>query len=163
MGVASGVVPPLCHPPPGGRRMWLLVGLKPPKTRTRAVSLSRHGTRPFPAGGSALRSFAPRARRLSCGCVTPSRPPPSLHIVWSFSAKFATGDAKASLPQQHRAKPVRSSPAPPLTLLRGHCPWVLVRTGARDWHGVGGFVFNSPSSLRCSFYKQKNAKKCVLL
>ena len=27
-----------------------------------------------------------------------------------------------------------------------HCPWVLVRTGAGYWNGVGGFMFNSSSS-----------------
>ena len=30
--------------------------------------------------------------------------------------------------------------------LTGHCPWVLVWTGACYWYGVGGFVFNSSSS-----------------
>ena len=31
--------------------------------------------------------------------------------------------------------------------LAGHCLWVLVFwTGACYWHGVGGFLFNSPSS-----------------
>ena len=30
--------------------------------------------------------------------------------------------------------------------LAGHFLWVLVWTGACYWHGVGGFVFNSPSS-----------------
>ena len=30
--------------------------------------------------------------------------------------------------------------------MAGHCPWVLVWTGACYWHGVGGFLFNSLSS-----------------
>ena len=30
--------------------------------------------------------------------------------------------------------------------LAGHCPWVLIWTGACYWHGVGGFMFNSSSS-----------------
>ena len=29
--------------------------------------------------------------------------------------------------------------------MAGHCPWVLVWTGACYWYGAGGFVFNSPS------------------
>ena len=29
--------------------------------------------------------------------------------------------------------------------MAGHFPWVLVWTGACYWHGVGGFLFNSPS------------------
>ena len=32
--------------------------------------------------------------------------------------------------------------------MASHCLWVLVWAGARYWHGVGGFVFNSPSSAR---------------
>ena len=31
--------------------------------------------------------------------------------------------------------------------LAGHCLWVLVWAGACYWHGVGEFMFNSPSSL----------------
>ena len=37
-------------------------------------------------------------------------------------------------------------PGTPGSRLAGHFFWVLVWAGACYWHGVGGFVFNSPSS-----------------
>ena len=46
----------------------------------------------------------------------------------------------------HRA-PVGQGPSALGSWLAGHCPWVLVWSGACYRHGVGGFVFNSePSS-----------------
>ena len=77
---------------------------------------------------------------LSCPEVGQTEPPPAL----AFSS---AGEHKRSS-TLHRA-PVGQGPVG--SWLAGHCPWalgpwVLVWTGACYWHGVGGFMFNSPSS-----------------
>ena len=47
--------------------------------------------------------------------------------------------------------------------MAGHFPWVLVWTGACYWHGVGGFMFNSPSSPRAALHAQRAVKWKVAL
>ena len=44
--------------------------------------------------------------------------------------------------------------------LAGHSPWVLVWAGACYWHGVGGFVFNSPSSWIAKYGTARPFSKC---
>ena len=43
--------------------------------------------------------------------------------------------------------------------MAGHFLWVLVWTGACYWHGVGGFMFNSPSSEQHTKYQKYYATR----
>ena len=44
--------------------------------------------------------------------------------------------------------------------MAGHCSWVLVWAGACYWHGVGGFVLNSPSSPRTAPHSSPRSFIC---
>ena len=54
--------------------------------------------------------------------------------------------APPAAPPPVHPPPCARWPGTPGSWLAGHFPWVLVWTGACYWNGVGGFMFNSPSS-----------------
>ena len=67
-------------------------------------------------------------------------------IVATVNGKWSDGKVPNFGNGAMRPPPCTRWPGILGSCLAGHCPWVLVWTGACYWHGVGGFMFNSSSS-----------------
>ena len=132
---AVGGIPMPTSPPfrNGFRRAYPIITPRPPSPISNSfffachvwVNCSGHSAHSEPYNDDELHTHTQHPRR-----ALGKRPPAPEPQVEGFRGQ----------------EPCARWPGTPGSWLAGHFPWVLVWTGVCYWHGVGGFMFNSPSS-----------------